>query len=231
MIPLDQISHLTFDCYGTLIDWECGILNTLRPLLSRYGVAASSEAILRSYVQNEARLEQGQWIPYRELLRGVMRGIASDLAFRLAPGEGSALVESLPAWPPFSDTVAALERLSSRFQLVILSNTDDSLFQETQKQLKVRFAELITAEQVKSYKPAHAHFHEALRRLGVSANHVLHVAQSLYHDHVPARELGFHTAWINRPSLLSGTGIAPDAIAKPDLTFPNLASFTAYSLG
>jgi len=230
MIPLDEISHLTFDCYGTLIDWERGILNAIQPLLTREGVIATPEAILRSYVQNEARLEQGRWIPYWEILRGIMRGIASDLSFPLPPGEDSALVDSLPAWPPFSDTVTALERLSSRFQLVILSNTDDLLFRETQKQLKVQFAEIITAEQVKSYKPGHAHFNEALRRLGVSANHVLHVAQSLYHDHVPAGQLGFHTAWIKRPSLLSGTGVAPDASAKPNLAFPDLARFTAYTL-
>jgi len=230
MIALDEITQLTFDCYGTLIDWESGILNAVQPLAARWGVTASPEVILRSYVQHEARLENQSWMPYRDVLRGVMLGIAKDLGVHLTTGEEDTLVDSLSSWPPFPDTVAALQRLSTRFKLVILSNTDDSLFSETQKQLKVQFAEIITAEQVKSYKPAPAHFAEALRRLNVPVKNILHVAQSLYHDHVPARQLGFHTACINRPSLLAGTGLAPDSTARPDLTFTDLASFTGYVL-
>lgn len=230
MIPLNDISHLTFDCYGTLIDWERGILSAMQPLLARSGLAASPEIVLRSFVQHEARLENQSWMLYREVLRGVMLGIAKDLGVHLTTGDEDTLVDSLASWPPFPDTIAALQRLSTRFKLVILSNTDDSLFRETQKQLKIQFAEIITAEQVKSYKPAHAHFNEALRRLDLPANCILHVAQSLYHDHTPARQLGFHTAWINRPSLLGGTGLAPDSNATPDLTFTDLASFTGYVL-
>lgn len=230
MIPPDEISHLTFDCYGTLIDWERGILNTVQPWLARSKVTASPEIVLRSYVQHEARLENQSWMPYREVLRGVMLGIAKDFGVLLTSGDEDTLADSLPLWPPFSDTVAALQRLSTQFKLVILSNTDDSLFRETQKQLKIQFAEIITAEQVRSYKPGHAHFREAQRRLDLPANRILHVAQSLHHDHEPARQLGFHTAWINRPSLLGDTGLAPDSNAKPDLTFTDLASFTAYVL-
>ncbi|HEX5219808.1 MAG TPA: HAD-IA family hydrolase [Verrucomicrobiae bacterium] len=166
-------------------------------------------------------------MPYRDLLRGVLLGIAKDLGIRLEAGEADTLANSLPSWPPFPDTVAALQRLSTRFQLVILSNTDDSLFRQTQKHLQVPFTEIITAEQVRSYKPGHAHFTEALRRLNVPAKRILHVAQSLYHDHVPARQLGFYTAWINRPSLLSGTGLAPDADAKPHLASSDLESLRA----
>ena len=227
MLRLDDITHLTFDCYGTLIDWEQGILNALQPLAARGGNAASPEVILRSYVRHEARLESGPWVCYRDVLRGVMLGIAQELSLQLLTDEENALVDSLPWGPPFPDTVAALRRLSTRFKLVILSNTDDALFRETQKQLKVQFAEIITAEHVQSYKPGHAHFREALLRLNVPTKRILHVAQSLYHDHVPARQLGFHTAWINRPSRLAGTGLAPDSNAKPDLTFTDLASFTA----
>lgn len=228
MIPLDEITHLTFDCYGTLIDWERGILSAVRPLLTHSH--ASPEAILRSYVQHEARLEQQPWKPYREVLRGTMLGIAQDLDVRLNSGEEDTLVDSLSNWTPFPDTVAALKRLSTRFKLVILSNTDDSLFRETQKHLLVPFTEIITAEQVKSYKPCQAHFVEALRRLAVPAKSILHVAQSLYHDHLPAHQLGFHTAWINRPSLLPGTGLAPDSTAKADVAFTDLASFAAHIL-
>ena len=230
MIRIDEITHLTFDCYGTLIDWEHGILSAIQPWVARSGVTASSEVILRSYVQHEAELENQAWTPYREVLRGVMPGMAKDLGVDLKTGDEDTLVNSLSLWPAFADTVAALQRLSTRFTLVILSNTDDSLFRETQKQLKVQFTEIITAEQVKSYKPGGAHFNEALRRLDLPANRILHVAQSLYHDHEPARQLGFHTAWINRPSLLVGTGLAPDSNAKPDLIFKDLASFTNYVL-
>jgi len=230
MISIDEITHLTFDCYGTLMDWEHGILSAMQAWLVRSSATVSPEVILRSYVHHEARLENQSWMPYRQVLRGVMLGIAKDLSIRLKTGEEDTLANSLSVWPPFPDTVAALQRLSARFKLVILSNTDDSLFQETRKQLKVQFAEIITADQVKSYKPSHAHFNEALRRLDLPANRILHVAQSLYHDHEPARRLGFHTAWINRPSLLTGTGLAPDSHAMPDLTFTDLASFSDYVL-
>jgi 2-haloacid dehalogenase len=227
MTPLDQISHLTFDCYGTLIDWERGILAATQPVLARLGASVSPEAILRSYVQHEARLEAQGWRAYREVLAGVMIALAGDFGVPLPEAQSGTLASSLPLWPPFPDTEAALERLSTRFRLVILSNTDDSLFAETQKRLPVPFATVITAEQVKSYKPGPAHFHEALRRLEVPAARILHVAQSLYHDHVPARQLGFNTAWVNRPSLLPGTGLAPTASVRPDLVVPDLATLAA----
>jgi len=226
-IALDEITHLTFDCYGTLIDWERGILGAVQPLVAKLGAQATPEAILRSYVQHEARLESQEWKPYREVLRGVMIGIAADFDVSVPESESNALVDSLPAWPPFPDTVAALQKLATCFRLVILSNTDDALFAETQKRLTVHFADVITAEQVKSYKPGHAHFQEALRRLKVPAAQILHVAQSLYHDHVPARQLGFNTAWVNRPSLLAGTGLAPAAAVQPDIVVPDLATLAA----
>ena len=230
MIPLKEITHLTFDCYGTLIDWEQGILDVVQPVLARFGVVVSPEVILRSYVAHEARLEAQPWMPYRELLREVMIAMASDFGVRLKEAEQNSLVDSLRRWQPFPDTVDALKRLSTRFRLVILSNIDDALFRQTQSHLKVEFTEVITAEQVQNYKPAHAHFTEALRRLAVPAHRILHVAQSLYHDHVPARQLGFHTAWINRPSLLSGTGLSPNAEVNPDLVFRDLASLAAQLL-
>ena len=227
---LNEITHLTFDCYGTLIDWEQGILNATQPVLARSNFIVAPEIILQSYVRHEARLEAQSWMPYREILREVMIAMASDFGVRLKEAEQNSLVDSLPRWQPFPDTVDALKRLSTRFRLVILSNIDDTLFLQTQRHLKVEFAEIITAEQVKSYKPAHAHFNEALRRLDVSAHQILHVAQSLYHDHVPASRFGFRTAWINRPSLLSGTGLSPNAEVKPDLVFRDLASLAAQLL-
>lgn len=227
MIHFAEISHLTFDCYGTLIDWERGILDAVLPLISRHERVIAPDDILRSYVKHEARLESGPWRPYREVLRGVMKGIANDCEIPLMGEEEDTLVKSLPHWTPFGDTVDALQHLAARYKLVILSNTDDALFAETQKSLKVSFAEIITAEQVKSYKPGLAHFQEALRRLGIPARQIVHVAQSLFHDHVPARQLGFHTAWVNRPSLLAGTGLAPSAEVEPEITVPDLKSLAA----
>ena len=221
------ITHLTFDCYGTLIDWEQGILAAVMPLFLRAGVKASREAILQSFVTHEALLESQCWRPYREVLQGVLRAMAADFNITLPDAEAYLLSESLPQWPPFPDTVLALKQLATKFRLVILSNTDDSLFAGTQNRLGVLLDEVITAEQVKSYKPGKAHFREALRRLAVPVSQILHVAQSLYHDHVPAKELGFRTAWINRPSLLAGTGLAPNASVQPDFIFADLSGLAS----
>jgi 2-haloacid dehalogenase len=224
---IERITHLTFDCYGTLIDWEQGILTAVAPLFLRSGVRSAPSDILRSFVAHEARIESLPWRPYREVLQAVLLGMAADFNCAIPSSEASLLGNSLPHWPPFFDTVDGLQRLSKKFRLVILSNTDDALFAETQKRLAVRFDEVITAEQLKSYKPGKAHFQEALRRLGIPASQILHVAQSLYHDHLPAQELGFRTVWINRPSLLGPTGLAPETQAKPDLVFHDLAGLAA----
>jgi 2-haloacid dehalogenase len=223
-MSVEGITHLTFDCYGTLIDWEEGILAALAPWLNRSGVKAAPELILRSFVAHEAQVESWRWRPYRDVLREVMRGIAADFRIGLSDSDQSLIVDSLPAWPPFADTVESLGKLSGRFSLAVISNTDDSLFAATQRGLKIRFDHVITAEQVKSYKPRKAHFEEALRRLGVPAQNILHVAQSLYHDHVPARELGWRTAWIKRPSRLGDVGLAPSAVVTPELVFADLRS-------
>ena len=224
---LADITHLTFDCYGTLIDWERGILAAVQSIFRGRRISAMPESILQSYVRHEARLEAQGWRPYREILRGVMTGIAEDCKIQLSGSEAETLVTSLPDWPPFSDTVAALQTLARRYQLVILSNIDDSLFAETQKRLRTRFVAVITAEQVKSYKPGRAHFLELQRRLGVETQQVLHVAQSLYHDHVPAQALGFRTAWVNRPSRLVGTGLAPAVAVEPDIVTSDLETLAA----
>lgn len=223
-MDFSRFTHITFDCYGTLIDWETGILRALHPLLARHGVAATDERALQLYVDHEARIEAGPYRLYREVLREVTRGIAADLGFTPTDADLDTLPESVGAWPPFPDTVEALARLKRRFKLVILSNIDDALFARSQELLEVRFDAVITAQQVGSYKPNRANFRFALDRLGVGTGQVLHVAQSLYHDHVPAKELGFSTVWINRPSRLPGTGIAPPAAVTPDLELPDLKS-------
>jgi len=227
VISFENFTHLTFDCYGTLIDWETGILEAMRLVLAHRGITAEAERLLRLYVKHEAVQEAGPYKPYREVLQGVMAGIAGELGFVPTAAELRALPDSVGHWPPFSDTVAALRRLQTRYKLVIISNIDDAMFAETNTLLQVVFDDIITAQQVGSYKPALQNFHFALARLGVPLQQVLHVAQSLHHDHAPAKALGLTTVWVNRPSRLSGTGLALPVQVTPDLEVPDLQSLVA----
>ncbi len=224
MIDFKHFTHVTFDCYGTLIDWERGILAALTPVLKRHGVDVEPEHILRLYARFEVGQEAGPYQPYYNVLRKVTAEIASELGFVPTEADLNALPESLGSWPPFPDTIEASEKLKRRYCLVVISNVDDALFAQMAKRLGVSFSDVITAEQVGSYKPCHRNFELALQRMGVPAGQVLHVAQSLYHDHVPAKALGFTTAWVNRASRLTGTGLAPPAEAVPDLEVPDLQS-------
>ena len=229
MFDFSRFTHLTFDCYGTLIDWEQGILDAVTPVLARHGLDATPESVLRLYTKLEAEHEAGPYRPYRDVLRGVMAGMAAELKFAATPADLNALPDSVGCWPPFADTVPALQRLGERHRLVILSNIDDALFAHTARQLGVHFSDVITAEQVGAYKPSLDNFRFALRRLGVPPDQVLHVAQSLYHDHIPAKRLGLATVRINRPSRLPGTGLALPAEVCPDLEVPDLQSLARMS--
>jgi 2-haloacid dehalogenase len=224
MIDADRFSHLTFDCYGTLIDWETGILAALRPVFDRHGVRIGDAEALELYARLEAELERGEYRRYAEVLRGVMGGFGAELGFAPTASDRKALPLSVREWPPFPDTVDALRRLASRYPLAILSNIDDDMFAASARRLEVPFVEVVTAQQVGSYKPAPAHFEVALERLGVPRERILHVAQSLYHDHVPARRMGFASVWINRRSRVPGAGATPPAQAEADLELSDLES-------
>lgn len=179
---------LTFDCYGTLIDWERGILDAL---------GTDDPAMLDRYHDIEAQLERTAWRPYREIL--------DDIGAQL---NGTRISESLPRWKPFADTNGALERLrAAGYKLGILSNVDDDLFAETRKHFTVDFDLVITAQQVRSYKPAHGHFLEAKKRIGDMPWR--HCAQSNFHDIVPCNELGIANAWVNRKNETALPGGAP----------------------
>jgi len=223
-MELDRFTHLTFDCYGTLIDWETGILDALTPVLQRHGIRATPADVLALYAEHEAAIEAGRFEPYRNVLRLVMSRIAGDLGFAPSVEELDVLSDSAGRWPAFADTTDSLRRLAQRFRLAVISNVDDEIFEDTRKLLGVDFVAVITAQQVGSYKPSRANFHRALERLAVAPRQVLHVAQSLYHDHVPAKELGIATVWVNRPSLRPGVGVAPAVHAAPDLEVPDLRS-------
>jgi 2-haloacid dehalogenase len=189
---------LSFDCYGTLIDWETGILDYLQPLLRAKGCAVSDAQILNLYSEFEPREQSGPYRSYREVLAAVMRAFAAEFKIELTAAEANGLADSISDWKPFPDTVQGLRDLRSRYRLAILSNIDDDLFARTAKQLVVPFDLVVTAQQVRSYKPSRRNFESLLERTCVSREKLLHAAESLYHDVAPARELGIATVWVNR---------------------------------
>jgi 2-haloalkanoic acid dehalogenase type II len=188
---------LTFDCYGTLIDWERGIAEAFAAAAGADGLALDRAAVLRAYHGIEPAVQAERYRSYRDVLAIVARAVAERLGWRLAPGREGFLPESLPAWPPFPDTNEALRRLrATGHRLAILSNVDDDLLAATRCQLAVDFDFVVTAQQVGSYKPAPGHFLAARTRIAGAP--WLHVAQSYFHDVQPARAHGIPAAWINR---------------------------------
>jgi 2-haloacid dehalogenase len=227
MLEFSRYEVLTFDCYGTLIDWESGILSALHRILSAHGKVIEDATILKLYGDFEQRSEEGEFHPYRSVLESVVRRFGAQLGFNPTDAEARSLPDSLPTWKPWPDTVAALRQLKSRFRLAILSNVDDDLFALTRPQLGVNFDEVITAQQAQTYKPSLKIFELALSRINSPAHRVLHVGQSVYHDVIPAQALGLATVWVNRPSARPGVGAVKSAEAKPDLIVSSLAELAA----
>jgi 2-haloacid dehalogenase len=227
MLDFSQFECLTFDCYGTLIDWESGILAALRPILAAHDCKSGDELILELYGALEAEVEAESYRPYREVLREVARRMAKRFGFAMSEDEAAALPESLQRWPAFSDTVEALGRLKSRYKLAIISNTDDDLFAETAKTLTVAFDFVITAQQAHSYKPSLRNFELALSKIGLPKSKILHCAQSVFHDIAPAKELGIANVWVNRRAGSARPGATVAAHARPDLTVTSLAELAA----
>jgi 2-haloacid dehalogenase len=227
MLDFNRFELLTFDCYGTLIDWETGILSAIRRILAAHQKTIDDATLLRLYGDFEQRSEQGTFNPYRGVLESVVRQFGKELEFIPTAAETRSLPESLPSWKPWPDTVAALRQLKTRYRLAILSNVDDDLFAGTQPQLGVDFNEVITAQQAQAYKPSLKIFELALSRVNAPAHRILHVGQSIYHDVVPAQALGLATVWVNRPSARPGVGAVKAAEAKPDLTVSSLAELAA----
>ena len=229
-MKLSDFTTLTFDCYGTLMDWETGILAALRPLLNRIDSVRPDEAVLADFAAHEVRQQAATpAMRYSELLTVVHGQLAR------AWGGGPDAVEdrrfgaSVRDWPAFPDTVAALAYLKQHFRLVILSNVDRDSFRATNARLGVVFDAIYTAQDIGSYKPDPRNFDYLLDRLGkagVERHRVLHVAQSLFHDHAPANALGLRSAWIDRRGGAAGWGATaapPDAVGY-DFRFPTLGA-------
>jgi len=224
MIDFGRYEALTFDCYGTLIDWETGILRALDELLAGTSLSPTSAELLECFGRFEPAAEQGVFRPYREVLIDVARRFGDAFGVRVSDDSAERFALSVREWPPFQDSVQALAELAAVYRLAIVSNVDDDLFAGSAGQLGIDFAEVVTAQQVHSYKPGRAHFDEVLSRLELPRDRVLHVAQSLYHDVAPAKELGFSCVWVNRRAGRSGAGATPPSDALPDLEVPDLAS-------
>ena len=222
---------LSFDCYGTLIDWEAGIASVLRPWVDAHGSMLSDEELLVAYSVHEAEAEIAAPTDlYPQILARSMWSLGAALRIPVSDAEADAFGMSVPDWPAFPDSADALARLGRRYKLIILSNVDRTSFAGSNRRLGTTFASILTAEDVGSYKPSPRNFAALLieaARLGIPEGKLLHVAQSLFHDHVPAKAAGLPTVWIDRRHGKPGSGATPDPEigVTPDWTFPSMAAF------
>ena len=228
---LTDFEALSFDCYGTLIDWEAGLAAVLAPWARSRGLEMTGEALLTAYSAHEARAEAGHPAePYPGILARSLRGLGGELGAQVTDADAERLARSVPDWPAFPDSPAALAELARRYRLIILSNVDRASFAGSNERLGVTFTSVITAQDVGSYKPSPASFEALLAeaaRLGIPRGKLLHVAQSLFHDHVPARRAGLPTVWINRRHDRPGWGATPEpgGEVRPDWEFGSMRSF------
>ena len=224
MLDGDHFEWLSFDCYGTLVDWESGICDAVSSVLTRHGAHSSTREVLAMFSETEPEVQaRAGYLTYRDVLHTVMRSIGTKLNLVFSDNELDSLAESLPNWPIFPDVAGALQTLKERYKLAVISNVDDDLFASTAKVLNVDFDLVVTAQQAQNYKPDLHNFNVALTRMKVDKQNWLHIAESLYHDIAPANRLGIASVWVNRPDRGGGTH-PTDAV--PDAIVPDLAALT-----
>jgi 2-haloacid dehalogenase len=227
-MKFSEFDALSFDCYGTLIDWETGLLAVLAPWAKRHGLNVDDEQLLAMYAKAESAAESEHPADlYPDILARSLRDVGAELGVEVSDDDATALATSVPDWPAFDDSRDALRALSERFKLIILSNIDRASFAASNDRLGVQFTSVITAQDVGSYKPSSRNFAALAaeaQRLGCDGR-LLHVAQSLFHDHVPAKQAGLPTVWINRRHGRPGPGATPEAHVTPDAEFPSMATF------
>jgi len=231
MLNFQEFDVLTFDCYGTLIDWETGIFTALKPILAAHRKSIPDAQLLELYGEFEAQAEMGEYRSYCDVLQSVVSAFGKRLAFTPTLDELQSLPGSVSNWRPWPDTVGALKKLKSRHRLAIISNIDDDLFKPTRRHLQVAFDPVITAEQARCYKPSLQIFKLALDQVGVAPNRILHIGQSVYHDVLPAQSLGLATVRVNRPSSRTGVGAVKRAEGRPDLEVTDLESLAKLAAG
>ena len=222
MLDFNKYEWISFDCYGTLVDWETGISDAVAGIFARHGVRRTTTEILAMFSDAEPRVQSsGEFLEYRRVLRDVMEIMAWEASIRLPQAEAGYLPDSLPGWPIFPDATGALQAMQSRYKLAIISNVDDDLFAGTAAKLGIAFDAVITSQQAAAYKPDLRNFHLARELMGVESDCWLHVAESLYHDIGPANRLGIDSVWVNRPDRGGGSR-RTDAV--PSLEVPDLAA-------
>lgn len=230
-MKLTDFKALTFDCYGTLIDWESGIIDALRPLTARVDRKLSRDDILATHARYEsAHQMHTQWRPYRDILATVYKRLAEEWGAAATYAECEDYGRSIADWPAFADTCDALVYLKAHYKLIILSNVDNASFEHSRARLGVEFDAVYTAEDIGKYKPALCSFDylfDYLPALGIGKDDFLHVAESLFHDHAPANRFGIASCWINRRHGRDGFGatMAPDSMPNIDFQFNSLAEF------
>ncbi len=228
-MKLTEFKALTFDCYGTLIDWESGIIEALKPLTEKAARALSRDAILEAHARHESAQQlQTSTKLYRDLLAVVYRRLAEEWSVATTWAECVAYGRSIETWPAFADSAAALQYLKQRHRLIILSNVDNESFAASNKKLRVDFDAVYTAEDIGSYKPSDRNFDymlEKLKTVGIEKHEILHTAESIFHDHVPANKHGFASCWIHRRHDQRGFGatMSPDKMPKVGFRFNSMA--------
>jgi 2-haloalkanoic acid dehalogenase type II len=232
-VRISDFPVLTFDCYGTLIDWETGIADHLGRWAERHGSTARAQDLLTAFSRAETRVQSERpSARYRDVLREVYREIAVRFGVDPDTQEADDFAASVGNWPPFPDTKAALTELKKRYKLVVVSNVDRESFSRTLPKLGVELDALVNAEDVGAYKPDLRMFErtfEIVAEMGFDRSKILHVAQSLYHDHVPAAQLGLRTVWVNRRKGKDGWGATrqPDTEVTPDIEVASLSELVA----
>jgi 2-haloacid dehalogenase len=231
-LDFNRYKALTFDCYGTLIDWETGIATALAEWATKRKVTLPDDGGLALFGKYETAREASMGATlYRDLLGHVLGDMATELGAEADGADRAAFGGSVGDWPAFPDSAEALQRLQKRYKLCILSNVDRASFARSNDRLGVEFDLIVTAEDVKSYKPNLNHFHRAFEQLaakGIARPDILHVAQSLHHDHVPAKRIGMPSVWINRRAVRGGgwgATVPPPEDVKPDMEFPSMTAF------
>ncbi len=220
MLDFSRYEWISFDCYGTLVDWETGISDAVAAIFARHRVRKSRDEILALFASSEPRVQSsGEFLEYRRVLRDVMQIMAWEASIRLTASEAESLPDSLPRWPIFPEAPESLKQLQSRYRLAIISNVDGDLFHQSEEALGIKFSSVMTSQRARSYKPDLNNFHEAQELMGVERDRWLHVGESLYHDVGPANQLGIDCVWVKRPDRGGGTRLtdAVPALEVPDL--------------
>jgi 2-haloacid dehalogenase len=230
-VNFTDVDSLSFDCYGTLIDWETGILKFLDTIRVEYPALPAREILLETYGVKESEMERDfPTALYPEILARSLQATTDVYGIELPDDRANDFGESVPEWPAFPDSAEALARLAGHYKLIILSNIDRASFVASNRKLGVTFDAILTAEDIGSYKPDPANFEALLGHLdaeGIDRDRHLHVAQSLFHDHKPAKAIGLSTVWIDRRQGKAGAGATPEVEldAQPDATYPSMAAF------